>query len=191
MIANAGCQMIKEIMEATLAQFPSPSKIATMPENYANDGQYSKAHVHLHEDKGPWNRIEAKSKKTEGVSEVNPSLTLENPRPENSWAHTDGVKFDWSSDPARPAPANAADLDRPGRTFGVMAAEIETNINQRENQGHLSRIQADQIRETFRPRVERLIMRSIDLIEQNPHGAEAIMANSIREMNRIMDEFIR
>ncbi len=190
MIANAGCQMIEDIMEATLRQFPKPSKISTMPENYANDGQYSKAHVYLHDDKGPWNRIEAKSKSTDRISDVNPSLKLENPRPVNSWAHTDGVEFNWDSESTRQAPLDASDLDKPGRTFGSMATEIERSIDQREKKGYLSRTEADHLRDEFRPLVENLIMQSIDKIQNNPSNVESIMAAGIKTMNAIIDKYI-
>ncbi|MCO7223279.1 DUF4157 domain-containing protein [Pleionea sp. CnH1-48] len=191
MIANAGCKMIEEIMIKTLSQFPSASKIASMPINYSNKGQYSKAHVHLHEAKGPWNKIEAKSKFTDNMKEVNPSLDIENPRAKNSWSDTDGVKFDWQSEPTQEVPLDANAMDRPGRTFGAMAAEIERNINQRERTGQLSRLQADELRNEFRPHVERLIMESMDAIQHQPHNVDRIMAQGIQIMNNLIDRYIR
>ena len=97
MVAEASCKMIEDIMEATLARFPSAAKLTSMPVNYANDGKYGKAHATLHENKGPWNQIEKFSGKTERIGEVNESLKLTNPRPVNSWADNDGVDFDWDS----------------------------------------------------------------------------------------------
>lgn len=94
MIAEAGCALIEEIMNATLARFPTPEQLARGPVNYQG-GEYSKAHVALHEDFGPWNRIEAKRGKTNPMSAVNPDLSLSNPRPVNSWSNAVGEVFDW------------------------------------------------------------------------------------------------
>ncbi len=99
MVAEAGCEMISKIMTATLSQFPSVDMLETMPVNYSNQGQYSKAHKSLHENLGPWHGIERENDHTDTIGFVNPSLKLRNPRPVNSWANDDGVDFDWGKKP--------------------------------------------------------------------------------------------
>lgn len=100
MVAEAGCQMIEQIMEATLEQFPSAEELERLPENYSQGGKYSSAHSTLHENLGPWNRTERLGGKTESIEDVNPSLKLKNPRPVNSWADSDQFDFNWN----RPSP---------------------------------------------------------------------------------------
>jgi len=95
MVAEAGCALIQEIMEATLEQFPSAEELERLPVNYSQGGKYSSAHKELHENLGPWNRIEKSLGKTDSMEEVNPSLGLKNPRPVNSWATTDDFDFNW------------------------------------------------------------------------------------------------
>lgn len=95
LVAEAGCKMIDQIMENTLEKFPPAGVLKQLPENYSNQGKYSKAHKELHENLGPWRQIEKLGSKTERISDVNPSLELENPRPVNSWANDDGVDFNW------------------------------------------------------------------------------------------------
>lgn len=100
MVAEAGCKMIEEIMEATLKIFPDEYGLERLPENYKNKGEYSQAHKTLHEQMGPWSQIDKRGDDTDSMSGVNPSLKLKNPRPVNSWAHDDGYDFNWD----RPSP---------------------------------------------------------------------------------------
>lgn len=81
-MANAGCQIIEEIMIQALKQFPNVEQLSKYPENYQGEkGVEGKRHVELHERLGVWNVIERF-----GRNEYSETLSLTNPRPLNSWA---------------------------------------------------------------------------------------------------------
>ncbi|PWW11671.1 hypothetical protein [Mangrovibacter plantisponsor] len=93
MVAQAGCQMIENIMIATLHQFPPTEVLRRMPLNYV-DKVYSGAHKQLHENKGPWNRISYIVNKLNYIQDVNKGLKLHNPRDMNSWADSDSSELE-------------------------------------------------------------------------------------------------
>lgn len=84
---------------------------------------------------------------------------------------------------------DAAAIDLPGRIFGQMAAEIETHIDGLERNGTLSRREADQWRNRFRPRVEELIMGAIKQIEHDPRQAQRVIRDGIFQMEQLQSEF--
>ena len=84
-MANAGSQMIQEIMTTALATFPSPGALESYPENYQQTDmegkpREGKMHVELHESLGVWKAIDKIGRPGYDVG-----LSLTNPRKLNSW----------------------------------------------------------------------------------------------------------
>lgn len=97
LVAERGSEMIETLLKEALGRLPSLEKLAEMPVNY-KDGQYSQAHKELHEDRSVFTSIDKRRGKAGAFGEIDESIGLENPRPVNSWAHTDGVKFNWDEE---------------------------------------------------------------------------------------------
>ncbi|OWQ48292.1 hypothetical protein CDL60_06865 [Roseateles noduli] len=99
-------------------------------------------------------------------------------------ADLDSAPTPWN----RVAPdANAP--DRPGRTFGAMAAEIEQDIDRRELDQSLSPGAAAALRAAFRPRVELLIDTSIKRIRSGV-DADTVVNEGIATMLALQGRFM-
>ena len=85
-MADAGCQMIQDMMVQAYKQFPKATALEEYPTNYSEEARSDgkkregKMHVDLHERLGVWNVIDRAERP--GFST---SLVLHNPRPLNSW----------------------------------------------------------------------------------------------------------